>query len=101
MPQRVQNTTIRFIAERNVRVVPIMRRFLSLLVIICAFLSAGGLSAADREFRGAWVATVHNIDWPSKPGLPASTQQAQLVAILERARELKLNAILLQVRPMS
>ena len=58
-------------------------------------------SAADAEFRGAWVATVHNIDWPSKPGLPAATQQAQLVAILDRARELKLNAILLQVRPMS
>ena len=54
-----------------------------------------------KEFRGAWVATVHNIDWPSKPGLPAATQQAQLRAILDRARELKLNAILLQVRPMS
>ena len=58
-------------------------------------------SAANAEFRGAWVATVHNIDWPSKPGLPAATQQAQLRAILDRARELNLNAILLQVRPMS
>ena len=58
-------------------------------------------AAADREFRAAWVATVHNIDWPSSPGLPAATQQAQLIAILDRARELKLNAILLQVRPMS
>jgi hypothetical protein len=33
--------------------------------------------------------------------LPAATQQAQLIAILDQARELKLNAILLQVRPMS
>ena len=52
-----------------------------------------------REFRGAWVATVSNIDWPSKPGLPAKEQQTELIAILDRARLLKLNAIILQVRP--
>jgi uncharacterized lipoprotein YddW (UPF0748 family) len=52
-----------------------------------------------REFRGAWVASVANIDWPSKPGLSSWQQQAELIAILDRARELKLNAILLQVRP--
>ncbi|HLA14358.1 MAG TPA: hypothetical protein VJZ25_04975, partial [Gemmatimonadaceae bacterium] len=23
----------------------------------------------DREFRAVWVASVSNIDWPSKPGL--------------------------------
>lgn len=58
-------------------------------------------TAETKEFRGAWVATVHNIDWPSAPGLPAATQKAQLRAILDRAAELKLTAILLQVRPMS
>jgi uncharacterized lipoprotein YddW (UPF0748 family) len=52
-----------------------------------------------REFRGAWVASVANIDWPSKPGLSAFEQQAELLALLDRARALKLNAILLQVRP--
>ncbi len=53
------------------------------------------------EFRGAWVATVYNLDWPSKPGLPAEEQKAQLRALLDRAATLKLNAILLQVRPES
>lgn len=52
-----------------------------------------------REFRGAWVASVANIDWPSKPGLSAWEQQAELIAMLDRARVLRLNAILLQVRP--
>ena len=61
---------------------------------------AQGLANA-REFRGVWVPTVHNIDWPSARGLPAATQKAQLLAILDRAVELKLTAILLQVRPMS
>ncbi|MCA0377458.1 MAG: family 10 glycosylhydrolase [Gemmatimonadetes bacterium] len=55
--------------------------------------------AVLREFRGAWVASVANIDWPSKPGLSAWEQQAELIALLDRARALRLNAILLQVRP--
>ncbi len=52
-----------------------------------------------REFRGVWVATVANIDWPSKPGLSTTAQQAELLAILDRAAELNLNAVVLQVRP--
>lgn len=55
--------------------------------------------AAPREFRGVWVATVANIDWPSQPGLPAEQQRAEAVAILDRARALNLNAVILQVRP--
>ena len=58
-------------------------------------------SAAETEFRGAWVSTVYNLDWPSRAGLPADTQKAQLRAILDRAAQLHLNAILLQVRPAS
>jgi uncharacterized lipoprotein YddW (UPF0748 family) len=52
-----------------------------------------------REFRGAWVATVSNIDWPSRPGLTTWEQQAELLAIMNRAVALNLNAIVLQVRP--
>jgi uncharacterized lipoprotein YddW (UPF0748 family) len=57
--------------------------------------------AAQPEFRGAWVATVFNLDWPSKAGLSEAEQKAQLRDILDRAQQLKLNAILLQVRSMS
>jgi len=55
--------------------------------------------APDREFRGAWVATVNNIDWPSKPGLPVAQQQRELLAILDRAQQLRLNVVIFQVRP--
>lgn len=68
---------------------------------ICALFLLVLARAEGGEFRGAWVASVHNLDWPSSPGLPAATQKAQLRAILDRAAELKLNAILLQVRPAS
>ena len=52
-----------------------------------------------REFRGAWLVTVANIDWPSKPGLTVAAQKAELIALLDRAVQLKLNAIIFQVRP--
>ncbi len=55
--------------------------------------------AVQREFRGVWVASVANIDWPSRPGLPVARQQAELLAMLDRARALGLNAVILQVRP--
>ena len=52
-----------------------------------------------REFRGVWVASVSHIDWPSKPGLSSAQQQAELRALLDRAIQLRLNAVILQVRP--
>lgn len=55
--------------------------------------------AAPRELRAAWVSTVANIDWPSKPGLTSAKQQQEAIAILDRAKSLNLNAIVLQVRP--
>ena len=59
------------------------------------------LSKVDhqREFRGVWVASVVNIDWPSKPGLPVAQQQAELVNLLNRMQDLNLNALVLQIRP--
>jgi uncharacterized lipoprotein YddW (UPF0748 family) len=52
-----------------------------------------------REFRGVWVASVSNIDWPSSKNLSTSQQQQELTALLDRAAALHLNAIVFQVRP--
>lgn len=57
------------------------------------------LPPVAREFRGVWVATVRNIDWPSSPGLPVAQQKAELLGILDRAAALNLNAVIFQVRP--
>jgi uncharacterized lipoprotein YddW (UPF0748 family) len=51
------------------------------------------------ELRGMWVATVANIDWPSRPGLPAKTHQQELLSLLDVAVERRLNTVILQVRP--
>ncbi len=52
-----------------------------------------------REFRGVWAACVYNIDWPSRQGLSASAQQAELRAMLDQMVRLKLNVLIFQVRP--
>jgi uncharacterized lipoprotein YddW (UPF0748 family) len=62
-------------------------------------LPESGPPPVQREFRGVWVATVANIDWPSARGLPPEQQRAELLGILDRAAELNLNAVILQVRP--
>lgn len=55
-------------------------------------------ASAGREWRAAWVATVANIDWPSKPGLSAEAQQAEIRALCDSAQRTGLNALILQVR---
>jgi len=52
-----------------------------------------------REFRAAWVASVANIDWPSRTGLTSDEQKREIDQIVARAADLKLNALIVQVRP--
>ena len=52
-----------------------------------------------REFRAAWIASVANINWPSKPGLSTEQQQNEAIALLDLLKELNFNAAILQVRP--
>ena len=81
-------------------------RSLLLLFSLLSFLhaqnyvpSAEQPPAFPREFRAAWVATVYNIDWPSRQGLSSSTQKTEMLAILDKAQSLNLNAVIFQVRP--
>jgi len=53
----------------------------------------------EREFRAAWVATVANINWPSKPGLTTKEQQDEAIALLDFLQKNNFNAVILQVRP--
>jgi uncharacterized lipoprotein YddW (UPF0748 family) len=55
--------------------------------------------ALAREMRGLWIATVANIDWPSRNSLTPDQQRAELTDILDRAVNLGLNTIVFHVRP--
>ncbi|MEI6142180.1 MAG: family 10 glycosylhydrolase [Mariniphaga sp.] len=61
------------------------------------------ISLADnpppKEFRGVWIVTINNIDWPSSPGLPIEVQKKELRELIEQIERLNLNVVIFQVRP--
>ena len=63
--------------------------------------SVGPLPLVPREFRGVWIATVGNMDWPSRRDLTTAQAQRELLRLLDTARDLGLNAVIFQVRPMA
>ncbi|PZG51008.1 glycosyl hydrolase [Spongiactinospora gelatinilytica] len=54
-----------------------------------------------RQLRGVWIATVNNLDWPSKTGLSQQRQKAEYTRILDNAAKRRFNAVFVQVRPAS
>jgi uncharacterized lipoprotein YddW (UPF0748 family) len=76
-----------------------------LLLNTCLTLQAQPLAtpppdaAPKREFRGVWIATVANIDWPSSLHLPVERQKQELIDLLEFDRKIGANAVMFQVRP--
>ncbi|GAB2748564.1 glycoside hydrolase family 10 protein [Streptomyces bullii] len=82
-------------------------------VTALATLAAGGGAAATaavagtghhprrtaRELRGMWIASVANRDFPSRAGLSAEEQRAELTGLLDLAVRNRLNTVIFQVRP--
>ncbi|MGZ4442253.1 MAG: glycoside hydrolase family 10 protein [Nocardioidaceae bacterium] len=56
-------------------------------------------NAPKRQLRGEWMASVANIDWPSRPGLTEAQQKAELTGLYDRAVARGMNAVVVQVRP--
>ncbi|MHB1921444.1 MAG: glycoside hydrolase family 10 protein [Chitinophagaceae bacterium] len=82
-----------------------MQLFLNRLFLLIVFwgitcrLQVQAQTAPKRELRAAWIATVGNIDWPSRPGLSSSEQQQEFITLLDRLKKDGMNAVVVQVRP--
>lgn len=76
-----------------------MRLLLLFFFFQCSFSFSNAQSSPKREFRAAWIATVSNIDWPSKQGLPSVQQKQELINRLDALRAIGCNAVILQIRP--
>ncbi|MNS27408.1 hypothetical protein D3C72_593570 [compost metagenome] len=76
-----------------------MLRTLHLLVLLLVTFFSFAQEAPKREFRAVWIATVGNIDWPSKPGLGAAQQQKEFIDRLDFLHENGFNAVIVQIRP--
>ena len=76
-----------------------MRGLLGLLFAIGICGTGTAEAQAGREFRGVWIATVANLDWPSSGLLSPEAQRAELAALLDELEQTGVNAVLFQVRP--
>ncbi|WP_411031561.1 glycoside hydrolase family 10 protein [Spongiimicrobium sp. 3-5] len=71
------------------------------ILIIC--LTSCGVFTSNipqpkREFRGVWIATVANIDWPKKGTDAVSKQKSDYLTILNFYKDLNFNAVIVQIR---
>ena len=75
-----------------------MKKTIAILVFILCSMSEAAFG--QITFRGAWIATVANIDWPSAEAVGNTEKQKnEMIFLLDSLESLGLNAIILQVRP--
>ena len=74
-----------------------MKQIFTCLIVLISILSAQAQNP-KREFRGAWIATVGNIDYPSAKTLTTAQQQAEFIKILDQHQQAGINAVMVQIR---
>ena len=85
----------------RLRVNALRLNLLGSAIVLCLALAAPSLSAPSapkREFRGVWVSTISNIDWPPSSTWSAPQQEESLTALVERLHMEGFNAVIFQVR---
>ena len=55
--------------------------------------------AQKKEFRGVWIASVDNTDWPAKGVVDVATQKASFINLLDMHKRNGMNAVIVQIRP--
>ena len=60
---------------------------------------AFGQDTLKHEFRGVWIATVDNIDWPTVSTINSIEQKASFIRMLDMQKSNGINALIVQVRP--
>lgn len=77
-----------------------MKTFLifSFLLLFFQFSQAQSYLYPKREFRGAWIATVVNIDWPDGKNFQPEVQKQKFREILDFYEKLNFNAVIVQIR---
>ena len=82
----IVNYTFKNIIQNKVLIFIVLYAFLSGCSQRVVQQSINVVNVPKREFRGAWIATIDNIDWPSKKGLPAENQQQEYRILLDNHR---------------
>jgi uncharacterized lipoprotein YddW (UPF0748 family) len=77
------------------------KRILCLVLLYFSFFQTAifAQDALKRELRGVWVASVLNIDYPLSPTLDENVLKENWVNILNKHKEMGMNALFVQIRP--
>ncbi len=75
-----------------------MRNVLFFSVLVFFLASCAVTKAPKREFRGVWIATVTNFDWPKNPNDSPEKKKKDFVDILDFYQKLNFNAAIVQIR---
>ncbi|MFM2363673.1 MAG: hypothetical protein RLZZ316_2575 [Bacteroidota bacterium] len=70
-----------------------------LLIASSLFISFSSMAQPKYEFRAAWIATVDNIDWPTKGNYNTALQKKEYIDLLDMHQRNGLNAVIVQIRP--
>jgi len=77
------------------------QQFLAVVSLVILYVNAADAQTASpkREFRGAWIATVVNLDWPSSRTSDVDSKKIELLFMLDELKLAGINAVVFQVRP--
>ncbi len=78
--------------------------FIVCVIIVIEIFSPGfpriyAQSPPKREFRGVWLSSVFNIDFPISATATPEAQRADFIRILDLHRQMGINAVFVQIRP--
>lgn len=79
----------------------IMKRLIHLIFVVSLLSTLffpESHASPKREFRGAWIATVVNLDWPNSRTNTSADQKQQLITMLDKLQEAGINAVMFQIR---
>lgn len=75
-----------------------MREIIVLFILFTNLILAAQISPKE-EFRGVWIASVANIDYPQAPTADAALLKEEWIFLLDELQQLNINAVIVQVRP--
>ncbi|MDR3287592.1 MAG: family 10 glycosylhydrolase [Prevotellaceae bacterium] len=76
-----------------------MKKIIICLTLLILALPVYSQYNNKRALRGVWIATVANIDFPTKPGLSVEKQKEEMIFLLDKVKSHNMNTIILQIRP--
>ena len=78
-----------------------MKKLFCLFSFLSVFFFQKSFAQYKYEFRGVWVATVSNIDFPSSKLLSTQAQKDEFIKLVEMNKRNGMNALVVQIRPAS